>query len=184
MMLKEDWKVAVKIALTESSSFESEKSKGIKKTIAEKWGKWKELVVDLELPLPKRRMFEMLESENDFKKAFEMLPSKAIGIYCRVCQALQFNEMLKKEILKQSSSSRKFILINEEQYPSNFKYKALKREFEIPAIFPRSTILKRKTFFRPKNPKVKFEVDKATLHFELKKGSYGTILVKCILAAA
>jgi TruD family tRNA pseudouridine synthase len=184
MVLQEDWKGTVKTALTESSEFESEKSRAIKKIIAEKWGKWKELAADLELPLPKRRIFEMLEVEGDFKKAFGMLPRKAIGIYCRVCQALQFNEMLKKQINAQNSKWQKYISIGNEEYPSEFKYKALKREFEIPAIFPTSTILKRKTFFKPKNAKVKFENGKATLQFELKKGCYATVLVKCLLVLA
>src|SRR3989344_1334659 len=191
-MLQEKWKEAVKAALTESSEFESEKSKMIKKMMAGKGGKWKELSENKELPIPKRMIFELLDTEEDFRKAFELLPRKAVGIYCRACQGLKFNEMLAMEIDKQKQKRQKYVLVAGRKLPVVFKYKALKRGLEIAGIFPSRTVLKRKTFFVPKNLKIepmekshegKESAGKsAKLMFELRKGCYATLLVKCAMA--
>ena len=234
-MLEGKWKEAVKAALTEPSEFESEKSREMKGIIAEKWGEWKGLAENERLPLPKRKIFELLAAEEDFMKAFEMLPRKAIGIYCRACQGLRFNEMLAKEIDRQNQKGQRCVSVAGRKLPVVFKYKAMKRELEIDAVFPSRTVLKRKTFLSPKNMKVELiseghgkesarkkhgkesagkehgkelagqqqvkefagkhqgmesagqqhagESGKSVrLKFELKKGCYATMLVKCIIA--
>ena len=181
-MLQEKWKEAVKAALTESSEFESEKSKMMKKIIAEKWGVWKELSGNEQLPFPKRRIFELLIEREDFREAFELLPRKAIGIYCRAAQGLLFNEMLAKEINKQNQKQQKSVSVSGMKLPVVFKYKAMKRELEVAKVFPSNTVLKRKTFFIPKNMKIECEGNNAKLQFELRKGSYATMLVKCAMA--
>ena len=186
-ILQDKWKEAVEAALTKPSEFESEKSKEMKGIIAENWGKWKELSENLDLPFPKRKIFEELGSTGDFRKAFEMLPRKAIGIYCRSAQSLRFNERLALEIEKQKQKGQKYIEVAGRKLPVVFKYKALKRELEIDEIFPSSTVLKRKTYFVAKN--VKIEPDKkepsrrgAWIKFGLRKGCYATMLVKFIKA--
>ena len=161
----------------------------MKGIIAENWGKWKELSENLDLPFPKRKIFEELGSTGDFRKAFEMLPRKAIGVYCRSAQSRKFNEMLALEIEKQKQKGQKYIEVAGRKLPVVFKYKALKRELEIDEIFPSSTVLKRKTYFVAKN--VKMEIDKkgqkgtsAWVKFALKKGCYATLLVKYIIGVS
>ncbi|MBN2127530.1 MAG: tRNA pseudouridine(13) synthase TruD [Candidatus Diapherotrites archaeon] len=178
-LIERNWEKAVKTALTLETDFESNKSKEIKKLIRENWKKWSKLCDSVELPEVKRNIFCFLEEENDFKNAVLMLERKVISMACKASQSNEFNEKLKTEIMKQERK-QKLIEIDSMQFPVLFKHKALKRKITVQNVFPEKRILERKTFFKPEQIKAKFNENNCLLEFNLKKGEYATIVIKCI----
>ncbi|MEK6941661.1 MAG: tRNA pseudouridine(13) synthase TruD [archaeon] len=179
-LLEKNFESAAKIALTKKLAFESEKSMQIKKLISDNWGNWETLLAKDTIPEIKKKIFALLKQENDFEKAVLLLEPKSVSLACRAIQSAQFNESLKAEIGKQKNRGQKSIEIFSSNFPINFSPKGIKRQLEIPPVFPQKNSLERKTFFNAKNIKTAFNASNCTLEFELKKGSYATILVKCI----
>ncbi len=177
----ENWENALKTALTEYEEFESDNSKKIKSEIKKNWGKWKKLIESEIIPPAKKPVFEFLEKEEDYKEALKLAEPRTIKLACRAVQSLQFNEGLKQQIAKQKTKNQKNIEIAGNGFPVFFSKKGVKRELKIGPVFPAKTIMIRKTFFQPKNLKTKFFDGKCELKFELRKGCYATILLKCIV---
>src|SRR3989344_8073829 len=176
------FEMALKTALTEKLGMESEKSHKIKAEIKEKWGKWDELIKSETIPRSKKAIFEHLQKGANFREAIELLEKKTVAIACRAIQSLEFNTELSAQISKHKNSSQKSIRIANSTYPIEFRKRAVKRQIEISEVYPSKVKLVRKTFFELKKPIVKFSGNDCTLEFFLKKGSYGTITIKCIIA--
>ncbi len=175
-----NWEGAMKCALTEISGKESEKSAAIKKHISENWGRWDLLAEHPEMPNSKKAIFRALLESNDFKKEVILLERKTVSIACRAFQAEEFNRSLSEGIKKQNAREQGFIEINSVEFPVKFSARGIKRKITIVPVFPRRTKLERKTFFNAQKVSAKFAEGNCTLKFELRKGSYATILVKCL----
>jgi len=180
----QEWEKAAKIALAKSFEYESEKSVQIKILISRSWGKWDELAANEEIPQSKRNIFIELAKGIEFKKACLLLEPKTLSISCRAAQAHMFNVALKGQIEKQKVRNQKQIDIGKEIVPVLFSVKGVKREIAIGPIYPKSTKLKRKTYFVLQKTKLSFKGSDCTLEFILKKGCYGTVAIKCIMAIA
>ncbi len=177
-----EWEKACLTALTEHLEFESEKSKEIKKEIKENWKNWGKLANSKTIPEIKIKIFEQLLEKENFEKATKMLEPKTLKISAWAGQSEEFNKTLSEYLLKQKNRDKK-IIINEEKKPFVFSHKGIPREMEIQPIFPIKNNLKRKTYFKAKNIKIKFKQKEALIEFEIPKGSYATILIKCLLSA-
>ncbi len=179
-LFEEKWENALKIVLTKKSPFDSEFSIQIKDFIEKNWLDWITLCQSELLPPNKKKVFEyLLNHPIDFKNAILFCNKKQLSIACRAFQAQKFNDLLLEQIIK-TSKGQKFMKINDKKAPIVFKKNSIKRKLVIQPVFPKKKALIRKTFFTPKNFKASFENKNALLFFELPKGSYATILIKCV----
>jgi len=177
------WEDAAKAALGAEGRMQSEKSKKIRQIIRENWGSWKKLIDDPQVPESKKGFFRLLLAGGDFKSALPELERNTISIACRTAQALIFNEALAKEISKQNARDQRHIEIAQGKFPVKFSYRGTKRGLKAAPVYPRNGVLERKTYFEAKHARLSRGADGACLlSFELKKGCYGTILLKCLQA--
>jgi tRNA(Glu) U13 pseudouridine synthase TruD len=173
------WEEALKFFLTEPSKFDSEKSTQIKKLITDNWGNWKEILKSEILPESKKELFGHLDLTSDFKKAFEYVEKRSLKTMLRSIQAQRFNLMLHNEALNKKPKGVLGTIDNEELLLS--ANKSFKRHiFVEPTDFEKSfgeCGMGRKTFFQPKNFRIK-KKDGYFVEFELTKGTYATVLLE------
>lgn len=181
-LLAGNWKGAVKAVLTERLGFESEKSVEIKNLVAQNWGNWKLLSESVQIPESKKPIFRHLADGGAFKDAIPLLDRKSISIACRAAQSLEFNRLLGVEILKQNITGQKSIHVGAQELPVRLSFKGIKRELVVPPVFPKKTILKRRTYFHADKARARFDGSDCELEFDLRKSCYATILIKCVQA--
>lgn len=178
-LLLNEFEVALKKIMTEKSSYDSNESKKIKSFIGSNWGEWKKLSESEIVPENKKKAFVFLNSDtSNFKEALLWCNRRQLSIACRTIQAQQFNELLAAQISK--TKKQEFIEVNSQSYPILFSKASVKRKIIVPAVFPQKKHLERKTFFKPKDYKMQPGGQTVKLSFELPKGCYATILIKCV----
>lgn len=178
-LFENDFEKALKAILSEKSPYDSAASKKIKSFIESNWGDWKTLANSQTIPENKRKVFNFLfENPLDFKQALLLCNKRQLSIACRAIQANHFNEALLQQISK--TKNQKYVEINKQSFPIIFNKASVKRKIIIPSVFPKKKPLERKTFFTPRDYKVQSPEKNIWLFFELPKGCYATILIKCV----
>lgn len=182
---KEDYENALKLFLTQTTKFDTEKSRVMKKVIKENWGNWKIILEHEEIKgTGKVVLFEYLEKNpQKFKEAFNHAEPKSIKQLIKTIQAIKWNMSLEKEILlKKPKNNFSKISNSEKEFPLCAS-KAMKREIiikptEFESQFFKRTLI-RKTFFNSKHFSIKKEnKNHYWINFELGNGNYATILLK------
>jgi tRNA(Glu) U13 pseudouridine synthase TruD len=174
------WEKALKYFLTHESKFDTPKSTEIKKIIINNWGNWKEIISNEKIPSSKKPLFEFLEKEEDFKGAFEFVERKSLKNSLRAIQALRFNLLLENEAIDKKENGIKGEINGEELIIEASK--AFKRElFVKPTEFEKNfgeNGMGRKTFFQPKNFRIKNLGSEVWIEFDLGKGNYATVFLE------
>lgn len=174
---KEDYESALKLFLTKQSKFDSEQSKKIKKEILTNWRKWKNLIDNEIIPESKKPIFEFLNKEKDFFKAFEFVEKKSLKIMLKGVQAKKWNELLHNEICSKVKNNLDGFSANKNVKPKIIlKSNTIEKKIKI-------NDLKRNSYFTIKKLKIKpLEKNNYEISFSLQKGSYATIFLKYLEA--
>lgn len=178
-LLLNEFEVALKKIMAEKSPYDSPLSKKIKSFIHSNWGEWKKIAEAEIIPENKKKVFVFLLADpGNFREALLFCNRRQLSIACRAIQAQRFNELLAAQISK--TKKQKFIEVKGQRYPILFNKASVKRKIIVPAVFPKKKSLERKTFFRPRDYEIQAEGENVKLLFELSKGCYATILIKCV----
>ncbi|MBI4045000.1 MAG: tRNA pseudouridine(13) synthase TruD [Candidatus Diapherotrites archaeon] len=178
-LLLNEFEVALKKIMTEKSPYDSPLSKKIKSFIHSNWGDWEKIADSRLVPENKKKVFVFLLADpGNFREALLWCNRRQLSIACRAIQAQRFNELLAAQISK--TKKQEFIEINGQNYPIMFNKASVKRKIIVPAVFPKKKPLERKAFFRPRDYEMHTEGENVLLSFELRKGCYATILIKCL----
>jgi len=171
LLSKEKYEDALKYFLVEKSKFDSEKSTEIKKIISENWGNWKKIYENETIPEAKKELFNFLETDRDFCRAFDFVEQKSLKQMLKAIQAQRFNDALSELMIEKKCKGLRAT-------------KALPRKIIIPATdFEKRFNLRkmeRPTFFRSKSFKIKptNKENKYWISFSLPTGCYATIYLK------
>lgn len=110
-LLKKDYETALKYILAFPSKYETKIKKKISKTIAEHWGKWKELM-DLIPKSSERSIINYLKNHpENFKTAFELIEKRLRFLIVTSYQSYLWNEMVKL-YLKKNLAENNLILLS------------------------------------------------------------------------
>ncbi|MDD3083409.1 MAG: tRNA pseudouridine(13) synthase TruD [Candidatus ainarchaeum sp.] len=173
LLEKKDFENALKFFLTEKSDYDTQKSSEIKKEIFTNWNNWKKLI-ESNIPESKKPIFELLEKEKDFEKAFMLTEKKSLKQMLKAVQAKKWNELLHKQIL--------FFVANNlegKKASRNIKNKLILEGNDFEKKFGLNK-LDRETYFKIKKFKIKKSNKKNNfwIEFYLKKGCYATIFIE------
>ncbi len=185
----EEYENALKLLLTKKNKHDSDKSRAIKKMIAEKWGNWNEIIKDTNVAGTKKvELFDFLiKSTRDFEGAFLHAEPKSTRIIIKAAQAKRYNAILNELAQKKKPNNIYGEIVEGFGDYALSASKAFTRNISVePTKFEqrfRKGVMERRTIFIAEKFGYKnVSGDIFELKFVLPRGTYATVFLNFLCA--
>lgn len=186
-IIKGNLEAALKELLT--SHGENQQAKEFAGFAKKHWKEWTEIIKKCPnfLGIEKAVLNWLIKHPTDYAGALRKIPKPTRRIFVHAYQSWHWNLKLNK-LIRESGEYKKISFLGIKLAMPKYKLKV--SELQIPPLTcKRMPELNcpgtfRSTITKPKNLKIEFAGKEVKINFEIEKGSYATILLKCLFSAS